>query len=61
MKTYNKMKTTIINANAHLVCDPDNFYQYCEKSYPGYNVYASGECDELNGGRKKKREKRKSQ
>ena len=39
MKTYNKMKTTIINANAHLVCDPDNFYQYCEKSYPGYNVY----------------------
>ena len=39
MKTYNKQNTTIINAGAHLVCDPDNSYQYTESSYPGRNVY----------------------
>ena len=39
MKIYNKQVTTVINANAHLVCDSDNLYQYSARSYPGHNIY----------------------
>ena len=39
MKIYNKQVTTVINANAHLISDSENVFQYCAKSYPGHNIY----------------------
>jgi ribosomal protein S26 len=39
MKTYNKQLTSVINANAHLVIDSENSFQYSSLSYPGHKVY----------------------
>ena len=36
---YNKQQLSLINANAHIICDIDNLYQYQPESYPGYNLY----------------------
>jgi len=38
-KVYNKQQLSLINANAHIICDSDDRYQYRPESYPGYNVY----------------------
>ena len=37
-KVYNKQKLSLINANAHIVCDSNNYYQYTPESYPGHTV-----------------------
>ena len=39
MKAYNRQVTSVITANAHLVCDPNNFFQYSQTSYPGHNIH----------------------
>ena len=38
-KVYNKQKLSLINANAHIICESDNYYQYTPQSYPGHAVY----------------------
>ena len=38
-KVYNKQKLSLINANCHIVCDSDNYYQYLPRSYPGHSMY----------------------
>ena len=38
-KVYNKQKLSLINANAHILCESANYYQYTPESYPGHTVY----------------------
>ena len=38
-KVYSKQKLTLINANAHIQFDEDDWYQYTPESYPGYSMY----------------------
>ena len=46
-KVYNKQQLSLINANAHIVCDSNNFYQYCPESYPGHAVYRDLTLEEV--------------
>ena len=46
-KVYNKQKLSLINANAHIVCETDNYYQYTPESYPGHTVYRDLTSEEI--------------
>ena len=46
-KVYNKQKLSLINANTHIICDSDNYYQYSRESYPGYTVYRELTLEEI--------------
>ena len=48
MKTYNKQLTSVINANAHLVIDSKNSFQYSSLSYPGHSIYRQLTENEIN-------------
>ena len=47
MKAFNRQVTSIITANAHLVCDPNNFFQYSRTSYPGHNIHRNLTISEI--------------
>ena len=46
-KAYNKQHLTIINANAHIICDESDNFQYLPSSYPGHHVYRDLTSEEV--------------
>ena len=48
LKSYQKQQTSIINANAFILFDSDNLFQFKEDSYPGHRIYRDLTETEIN-------------